>query len=162
MAKKPNYTERIQVYLHPKAEQDRIVHDVYKAFGMEGRGAEAMRMILRAGVKACFENGDLPQSVIDRCRLDERLASRRGVAQQVVYAPPMMPAAPIIPYDEPRRQTFYEQAPAARSPVIDQAREAPPREPEPPKSNPKPAPQAATAPPGDGNLPKSKLLNLMT
>ena len=174
MAKKPVYTERVQVYLHPNVEQDRIVHDVYKAFGMEGRSAEAMRAILRAGVKAMYESGDLPQSVIDRCRLDERLAARRvgAVPPAAVYGhpmmptAPMMPAAPIIPYDhEPaqRRQEVYEPAPTARRPVIDQVEDQPVAQaesaPTPPPA--KPEPKVTSPTPAGENIPKSSLLKLM-
>ena len=83
VAPKSRRTQRVQIYLDPNVEQEKLLLDIWRASQMLDKPQDLFRNILRAGVKSLLETGDMPQSVIAATKLTQR----------VRIAPPLINAA---------------------------------------------------------------------
>lgn len=122
MAKRPERSERLQVYLIPSSAKDKVVLDVWKAAKKHVRPQEFFRDILYRAIREAYLKGDIPVEIEKACNLAERLP---GPSQSGGGDRSMPPPVPWFAYPP-------QMAPVASPPVA---------------TPPAPAPEAAPAPP---------------
>lgn len=92
----------LQIYLKPGIKEDDLMLRVWESCRRHDRPQDVFRSMLRAGLMAMLESGEMPESVIEDCGLDTLLERRRSRARRVheqqpqpMYAPPY--AYPLAP-----------------------------------------------------------------
>jgi hypothetical protein len=73
-------SKRIQIYLTPSVEKDRLILDVWKAAEENDRPQDLFRQIVYEGLRVLAERGDLPPKVQEGAKVDERVGVRKAVA----------------------------------------------------------------------------------
>ena len=106
VAPKSRRTQRVQIYLDPNVEQEKLLLDIWRASQMLDKPQDLFRNILRAGVKSLLETGDMPQSVIAATKLTQR----------VRIAPPMINVAPHAYYPQPAENSTPVTLPPTAAP----------------------------------------------
>lgn len=83
-------TERVQIYLDPTVEQEKLLLDVWKTCVRIDKPQDVFRAILRAGVRSMLESGELPESVVTATKLTTRMriAAPAPVMHQPQYYQP--------------------------------------------------------------------------
>lgn len=138
-------SQALQIYLKPGLKEDDLMLRVWEACRKSGRPQHVFRTMLRAGLIAMVESGDMPESVIEECGLDSLVERRRrrvsrhsdkpqAAPQPEAYpAPPQYPPQyapyPAYPPQYPRREpTAYapHPAPAAPDRYYEEERRPPP------------------------------------
>lgn len=66
----------LQIYVKPGIKEDDILIGVWEAAKKLDRPQDVFRSMLRAGLMAMLESGELPESIIDECDLDIILEKR--------------------------------------------------------------------------------------
>lgn len=119
----------IQIYLKPGVPDDELILRIWRACKQKGRPQDVFRRMLRAGMFAMVENGEMPQAVVDDADLErviERRRRTRNAETVYPYGPHplhgmpypfyMAPAPAPVPTHQPapaRVPEPAEQAPAA-------------------------------------------------
>lgn len=106
-------TKKIQMYLTPEAETDRMILDIWAAAGP--RRPEIFRLILRAGIRALYEAGDITPELARKAKLHKHLPAVqvRAPVQAMPYPypysfpMPQHPMPPAPPAPEPSPQPSY-------------------------------------------------------
>ncbi|MNU26979.1 hypothetical protein D3C71_153640 [compost metagenome] len=140
-------SQALQIYLKPGLKEDDLMLRVWEACRKSGRPQHVFRTMLRAGLIAMVESGDMPESVIEECGLDSLVERRRrrvtrhsdkpqAAPQPEAYpAPPQYPPQyapyPAYPPQYPHREpTAYapqpHPAPAAPAGYYEEERRPPP------------------------------------
>lgn len=108
---KPRRTvKKVQVYLWPNVEQDRLVLDVIEAMRADGRQQEFLRQVMRTGLRRMHELGEIPPEVAARARLDKRMPIAAPVLQMVGHG---YPHPGYGHYPPPSPQDAAQNAPGA-------------------------------------------------
>lgn len=108
-------SQRLAIYLLPNVEQDAIVLDVYNASRVHDRAQDLFRTAVFRGLRAMYESGDIPASILAHHNLSDRLGRR--LARHAALAPPMPAYAPVqppafaVPPSPPPTQPVFEAAP---------------------------------------------------
>ena len=123
----------LQIYFKPGLKEDDLMLRVWDACSKDGRPQHIFRSMLRAGLMAMVEAGDLPESVIEECGLDALVERRRRrVSRHTDRAPAAVPAyqqpayQPIPPQPQPPFSGYYPHQPAYPSQEQAYAHPAPP------------------------------------
>lgn len=66
----------LQIYVKPGIKEDDILIGVWEAAKKLDRPQDVFRSMLRAGLMAMLDSGELPESIIDECDLDIILEKR--------------------------------------------------------------------------------------
>jgi hypothetical protein len=184
-------SQALQIYLKPGLKEDDLMIRVWEACRKSGRPQHVFRTMLRAGLIAMVESGDMPESVIEECGLDSlverrrRRVSRHSEKPQAVQPdpypvqyPPHYQPAPQYPAYPPQYPTHSPPPPAPAAPARyyeEERRPLPPVESPapreearvvaPPRTAPEPVLegpiQANPSSPGDEPKPQRKLGKLM-
>ena len=124
--------------MKPGIREDDILLEVWEACSRLDRPQDVFRTMLRRGLMAMVESGDMPEAVIDTCNLDSLVERRRrkGLRARAepevpVYAPQPQPQQfpAAVPYHQP---VPVHQAAPWPHPHEPPARQAPHIEPQPP------------------------------
>ncbi len=154
-------SQALQIYLKPGLKEDDLMLRVWEACRKSGRPQHVFRTMLRAGLIAMVESGDMPESVIEECGLDSLVERRRRrvsrhsdkpqAAPQAEAYPaqyqPHYPPYPVYPPQYPQREptVFAPQPhPAPSAPVRYHEEE---RRPPPPVEAPVPREEARAVAP---------------
>lgn len=154
----------LQIYVKPGIKEDDVLIGVWEAAKKLDRPQDVFRSMLRAGLMAMLESGELPESIIDECHLDIilekrlRRKNRKGGQEQppaAVYphqvtvpthwpqvAPAMHPA-PVYAPIPPQPHQAHEMP--VYAPSAPQREATPPAAPSPARveqAAPSPAPEA--------------------
>ena len=93
-------TKKIQMYLNPEGETDRLILDFWSAVG--ARRPEVFRRIMRAGIRALLESGEISPELARKAKLHKHLPA---IQVQPAQAAPMpyafsypMPGPGFAPY----------------------------------------------------------------
>jgi len=95
-------SKAIQIYMKPGLKEDDLLLAVWEASKRHDRPQNVFRAMLRAGLRAMVEEGDMPEAIIEECNLDDIVQRRRlrrtyrtppagGVYPETAYAEPEMP-----------------------------------------------------------------------
>lgn len=130
-------SQALQIYLKPGLKEDDLMLRVWEACRKSGRPQHVFRTMLRAGLIAMVESGDMPESVIEECGLDSLVERRRRRVSRHSDKPPAAPppeaypAAPQYPPQYPPYPAYPPQypqrEPAAYAPQAHPASAAPVR-----------------------------------
>lgn len=96
----------LQIYLLPGVKEEATILRIWEMSGR--RRQDIFRAMVRAGLMAMLENGDMPEEVIEECGLDallERKRKRARKSSQVeAQQPPQYPypQQPVMPYPWPQ------------------------------------------------------------
>lgn len=142
----------LQIYVKPGIKEDDILIGVWEAAKKLDRPQDVFRSMLRAGLMAMLESGELPESIIDECDLDiilekrMRRKNRKGGQEQPshVAANPYQAPLPIPapwPHAAPAMHPAPVYAPMPAQPH--QAHEMPVYAPSAPRREEAPAPVPA-------------------
>lgn len=66
----------LQIYVKPGIKEDDLLISVWEAAKKLDRPQDVFRSMLRAGLHAMLESGEMPESIIDECDLDLILEKR--------------------------------------------------------------------------------------
>lgn len=95
----------LQIYMKPGIKEDDLMLKVWDACKKHERPQDVFRSMLRAGLLAMLETGEMPDSVIEECGLDRVLErrQRRKAPQQTqtahpAFGYPHMGYPPHLPY----------------------------------------------------------------
>jgi Predicted membrane protein len=94
----------LQIYMKPGIKEDDLMLRVWESCRRHDRPQDVFRSMLRAGLVAMLESGEMPESVIDDCGLDallERRRARRRRPPEPQPQPQQVYAAPAYPYAVP-------------------------------------------------------------
>jgi len=108
-------SKALQIYMKPGIREDDLMLRVWDACRRNDRPQDVFRTMLRAGLRAMYESGELPDAVIDECGLDGIFERRRGRSakrvpdgpQQAAPAQPQAPAPAYAPAPPPHPQQPY-------------------------------------------------------
>lgn len=169
-------SKSLQIYMKPGIKEDDLMLRVWEACRRHDRPQDVFRSMLRAGLMAMLESGEMPESVIEDCGLDAILERRRRrsrkASEQAPAPPPAYPPYGFHPQPSPSPpQQSWSPArhePAQEAPGRAEAA-APPREAPPAAVPESPArkaddakPAASGSPSGEGgNGKKGRIGNLM-
>ncbi|MBY3432671.1 hypothetical protein HFN89_00590 [Rhizobium laguerreae] len=162
--KAPQRSRSLQIYVKPGIREDDILIDIWDACARFDRPQDVFRTMLRRGMIAMVESGDMPKAVIDECGLDAIVDSilerrsrktgrtRRDTEQAPAYPPqtfappPVYAPYPVQPQYPPYPPQGYDPRPDGQWNGSQDARPARPpeyeRSLEQPRSPPKPQRQA--------------------
>lgn len=138
-------SQALQIYLKPGLKEDDLMLRVWEACRKSGRPQHVFRTMLRAGLIAMVESGDMPESVIEECGLDSLVERRRrrvtrhsdkpqAAPQPEAYpTPPQYPPQyapypaypPLYPHREPAAYSPHP-APTAPAGYYEEERRPPP------------------------------------
>jgi hypothetical protein len=120
--KAPQRSKSLQIYVKPGIREDDVLIDIWDACARFDRPQDVFRTMLRRGMIAMVESGDMPKAVIDACGLDaivdsilERRTRKSGRARREEQAPAYPPQtyAPqpaYVPYPpQPQYQPYPPQ-----------------------------------------------------
>lgn len=103
----------LQIYVKPGIKEDDVLIGVWEAAKKLDRPQDVFRSMLRAGLMAMLESGELPESIIDECHLDSvlekrlRRKSRKGGQEQPLHNP-----VAIYPHHMPVPSHWPQVAPS--------------------------------------------------
>jgi len=112
-------SKALQIYMKPGIREDDLMLRVWEACRKHDRPQDVFRTMLRAGLRAMYEGGELPDAVIEDCGLDGIFERRRGRSarsrqpdgqtqpQPPVQAPATPPAPPAPPAPHPQQPYYY-------------------------------------------------------
>jgi len=137
----------LQIYMKPGLKEDDLMLRVWDACRKHSRPQDVFRSMLRVGLLAMVESGEMPESVIDECGLEALLERRRrrGRKAQEQQQAPVHPYMPPYPYPA-APQYVPQQPPAQQAEPVHYQPPAAPREPareEPRETAPEPKQEAA-------------------
>jgi hypothetical protein len=132
-------SRHIQIYLKPGIREDDQMLSIWEACKRYDRPQDVFRAMLRAGMRAMVQSGEMPFAVVEECNLDAFVD--KWLARQPVAAAPKaqaMPAAFERHQHAPAAPAhYYQEAPPAQ-------RELPPvvQQPHQPSQHSAPAPRS--------------------
>lgn len=96
----------LQIYMKPGIKEDDVLLRVWEACRRLDRPQDVFRSMLRAGLVAMVESGEMPDSVIEECGLEailerRRRRARRGAQEAQPFPPYFPPHPPAYPYQPP-------------------------------------------------------------
>jgi hypothetical protein len=109
------YAKRLGIYFWPSIEHDALVLDVWSSIPSSERPQDVFRRAVLVGLSEMARTGELPEKVLNRNRIGERLARRLPAAfmPPAALAPPQAPAYAPAPYaPAPYAPPAYEPGPA--------------------------------------------------
>lgn len=71
-------SKSLQIYMKPGIEQDDLLIAVWESCKKNDRPQDIFRTMLKHGLKVMVESGEIPDSVIDECHLDEIFEKKRS------------------------------------------------------------------------------------
>jgi len=96
----------LQIYMKPGIKEDDLMLKIWDACRKHDRPQDVFRSMLRAGLLAMLESGEMPEAIIEECNLDNLLErKRRRKRKQEPHFP--YPAAfppfgyPVPPLQQP-------------------------------------------------------------
>jgi hypothetical protein len=128
-------SQALQIYMKPGLKEDDLMLRVWEACRKSGRPQHVFRTMLRAGLIAMVESGDMPESVIEECGLDSLVERRRKrvsrhspASQQTPIADPYSnPYPPQARYAHPSYAASYPEQPVYAPPPNQAPLQAQPR-----------------------------------
>lgn len=106
--KAPQRSKSLQIYVKPGIREDDILIDVWEACARFDRPQDVFRTMLRRGLRAMVETGDMPKAVVDACAL-EAVVERRRRGRQEQTEPQAQPPAYAPQYPTPGYQPYPPQ-----------------------------------------------------
>lgn len=109
----------LQIYMKPGIKEDDLMLRVWEACRRHDRPQDVFRSMLRAGMMAMLESGEMPESVIDECGLEALLERRRRRSRHTPEPQPTQPTQPLYapyPYPHPAAHPAVAQAPHPHAP----------------------------------------------
>jgi hypothetical protein len=94
-------SQALQIYLKPGLKEDDLMIRVWEACRKSGRPQHVFRTMLRAGLIAMVESGDMPESVIEECGLDSLVERRRRRVSRHTDKPQAAPQPEVYPVQYP-------------------------------------------------------------
>lgn len=146
-------SQALQIYMKPGLKEDDLMLRVWEACKQDDRPQNVFRKMLRAGLIAMVESGEMPESIIEECGLDSLVERRRKRVARHTSGDQkaIAPAAQPYPYYPPPPQPYPHAYPAHPYPVQEPTHYAPqppvePRRVEPPAYVQPPTPPAVLVP----------------
>lgn len=100
----------LQIYMKPGIKEDDLLLKIWDASREADRPQAIFRTMLRAGLIAMLEAGDMPESIIEECGLDGLMERRRHRARKTTQPEATVPTA--YPYAQPPAVAYPWPQPA--------------------------------------------------
>src|SRR4051812_12574014 len=94
-------SKALQIYMKPGVREDDLMLRVWSACRDGARAQDVFRAMLRAGLMAMVESGEMPDSVVEECGLEAVVERRRRRAQRPQAREAVAQPAPYYPAPYP-------------------------------------------------------------